>query len=509
MDTRQLAAFCAVVERKSFSQAAERLGVTQPAVSLQIRSLEQRLGRQLLDRSGRRVEPTEAGRRLYASAQRLLAAEEHLLEELEAGDEGAVAGRLELGASTGPGGTVVPVLLCEFQERHPDVRVRLSVSDTQTVVDQVADRELELGIVGAGRRHRGVTFEPFFRDEVVLACPAGHAFAGKTITLDQLKQEPLIVMQEGAGVRQVIEDELRKAGTRLRDMDVHLELGVRTAARWTEVPSERIGDAAAQAGDGVIALGGGSAVDLGKAISAEAGVPVVSIPTTYAGAEWTPFFGIRDRERKLRGGGAGAQLGGVVYEPELTLSLPRAETVGTALNALAHSAEALYVEGHNPEADEHALGGARLIGEWLPRVVDAPGDLRARTKLLQGAMHAGMALGGSMLALGHAMAQALGGRYGLPHGAMNALCLPAALRFNAAVAPDAIKRFGAALGTDNAAARMEELAELGGFERLRDFGVPEHELAKIAAAIVERAGAKANPLPASVSEVQELLRSIW
>ncbi len=219
------------MQGKSFSQAAERLGVTQPAVSLQIRSLEQRLGRQLLDRSGRRVEPTEAGRRLYASAQRLLAAEEHLLEELEADDEGAVAGRLELGASTGPGGTVVPVLLCEFQERHPDVRVRLSVSDTQTVVDQVADRELELGIVGAGRRHRGVTFEPFFRDEVVLACPAGHAFAGKTITLDQLKQEPLIVMQEGAGVRQVIEDELRKAGTRLRDMDVHLELGLQESVR--------------------------------------------------------------------------------------------------------------------------------------------------------------------------------------------------------------------------------------------------------------------------------------
>jgi len=302
-----------------------------------------------------------------------------------------------------------------------------------------------------------------------------------------------------------VERPLLVAGDRWREIG----LGVRTAARWTEVPSERIGDAAAQAGDGVIALGGGSAVDLGKAISAEAGVPVVSIPTTYAGAEWTPFFGIRDRERKLRGGGAGAQLGGVVYEPELTLSLPRAETVGTALNALAHSAEALYVEGHNPEADEHALEGARLIGEWLPRVVDAPGDLRARTKLLQGAMHAGMALGGSMLALGHAMAQALGGRYGLPHGAMNALCLPAALRFNAAVAPEAIERFGRALGTDDAAARVEELARLGGFERLRDFGVPEHELAEVAAAIVERAGAKANPLPASVSEVEELLRSIW
>ncbi len=231
MDTRQLAAFCAVVERRSFSQAAERLGVTQPAVSLQIRSLEQRFGRRLLDRSGRRVEPTEAGLRLYASAQRLLQAEEQLLEELDADDDGAVTGNLELGASTGPGGTVVPVILCEFQERHSGVHVRLSVSDTQTVVAQVAERELELGIVGAGRRHRGVTFEPFFRDEVVLAVPAGHAFADKTITLEQLKAEPLIVMQDGAGVRQVLEDELRTKGARLRDLDVRLELGLQESVR--------------------------------------------------------------------------------------------------------------------------------------------------------------------------------------------------------------------------------------------------------------------------------------
>ena len=240
MDTRQLAAFCAVVERKSFSQAAERLGVTQPAVSLQIRSLEQRLGRQLLDRSGRRVEPTEAGRRLYASAQRVLAAEEHLLEDLDADDEGTITGTLELGASTGPGGTVVPLLLCEFQEQHPDVGVRLTVSDTQTVVDRVAGRELELGIVGAGRRHRGVAFEPFFSDEVVLACPADHRFAGKTVSLDDLKGEKLIVMQDGAGVRQVIEDELRKAGMRLRDLDVRLELGLQESVRSAVVAGHGI-----------------------------------------------------------------------------------------------------------------------------------------------------------------------------------------------------------------------------------------------------------------------------
>jgi DNA-binding transcriptional LysR family regulator len=231
MDTRQLAAFCAVVERASFSQAAEQLGVTQPAVSLQIRSLEKRLGLQLLDRSGRRVEPTEAGRRLYRSALRLLAQEEQLLAELGEEVEGELAGRLELGASTGPGGTVIPVVLCQFQELHPEVHVALTVSDTQRIVEQVARRELELGVVGAARRHRGVVFEPFFRDEVVLAVPRGHRFADRTISLDELQNEPIVLMQEGAGVRQVIDDELREAGVRLRDLDVRLELGLQESAR--------------------------------------------------------------------------------------------------------------------------------------------------------------------------------------------------------------------------------------------------------------------------------------
>src|ERR671928_878143 len=231
MDTRQLAAFCAVVERRSFSQAAARLGVTQPAVSLQIRALEERLGQRLLDRSGRRVEPTEAGMLLYRGAQKLLALEEQLVEEVSAAAEGALTGRLEIGASTGPGGSVLPPLLCEFQAANPGTTIGLSVFDTQTVVERVARRELELGVVGAARRHRGVVFEPFFRDEVVLAVPPAHPFAGRTVSLDELRAEPLIVMQEGAGVRQVIDDELREAGVRLRDFDVRLELGLQESAR--------------------------------------------------------------------------------------------------------------------------------------------------------------------------------------------------------------------------------------------------------------------------------------
>jgi DNA-binding transcriptional LysR family regulator len=230
MDTRQLQAFCAVVEKKSFSQAAEQLGVTQPAVSLQVRALEQRLGQTLLDRSGRRVEPTEAGRLLYRSAQRMLALEEQLFEEIAA-DAGELTGTLVIGASTGPGAHLVPLLLCEFQQEHPDLHVALSIWDTQTVIDRVAERELELGVVGALRRHRSLEFEPLVRDEIVLAVPPGHRAAGGTVSVDDLREETVIVMQEGAGVRQVVEEELRRAGLRLRGIEPKLELGLQESVK--------------------------------------------------------------------------------------------------------------------------------------------------------------------------------------------------------------------------------------------------------------------------------------
>jgi DNA-binding transcriptional LysR family regulator len=231
MDTRQLAAFCAVVERQSFSQAADQLGVTQPAVSLQVRSLEKRLGTQLLDRSGRRVEPTEAGLRLYRGAQRLLALEEQVLDDVASDAAAELTGALSIGASTGPAAVVVPQLLCEFQRAHPAVRVALEVHDTRTVVDLVAERRLELGIVGAAPRHRAVRFEPFAYDEVVLVCPPGHRFAGRSIDVHELAGETVVVMQEGAGVRRIVDDELRRLGLRLRDLDVRLELGLQESVR--------------------------------------------------------------------------------------------------------------------------------------------------------------------------------------------------------------------------------------------------------------------------------------
>jgi maleylacetate reductase len=291
-----------------------------------------------------------------------------------------------------------------------------------------------------------------------------------------------------------------------------LDFSVEPAARWGEVPSDRISEAvmAAEGADGVLAVGGGSAIDLGKAISAGAGWPLVSVPTTYAGAEWTTFFGVRDPDRRMRGGGGGAHPAAIVYEPELTLDLPSETTVGTSMNALAHCAEALYVQGHNPAADEHALAGARLIADWLPRVVAAPHDLEARTELLRGACHGGAALAGSMLALAHAMAQAIGGRYGLPHGTLNGICLPPVLRFNAAFAPDAVRRFGEAVDAPaKPASRVEQLAALAGPRRLFELGVPEEDLPALAADAAERSGNRANPKPASPQEIEQLLREVF
>ena len=211
----------------------------------------------------------------------------------------------------------------------------------------------------------------------------------------------------------------------------------------------------------------------------------------------------------MRGGGSGARLAGIVYDPELTLGLPRLETVGTSMNALDHAAEALYVKGRNEDGDREALAGASLIGEWLPRVVESPDDLEARSRLLEGAMHAGAALAAAGLGLAHAMAQALGGRFGLPHGAMNAITLPPALRFNEPVASAQIAGFGTALGADDPIGRVQELALLGGYERLRDQGVPEDELAEVAEAAAGRPGARANPRPATSAQIADLLRSVY
>jgi maleylacetate reductase len=271
-------------------------------------------------------------------------------------------------------------------------------------------------------------------------------------------------------------------------------LAIPAASRWSEIPSDRI--TVPRGVDGILAVGGGSTIDTAKAASAASSLPLVSVPTTYSGAEWTDGFGIRTPDRRQVGGGRGARLAGIVYDPELMLDLPRSESGGTAMNALAHCVEGLY-----PGELDEARRGAAGIDRWLPRVLEDGRDLEARTGLLEAASDAGQAMAKHGLFLAHAMAQAVGGAYGLPHGAMNAICLPPAMRFNEPVVPGAM--------TAVRVERVEELARLGGFGRLRDFGVPESDLEELGARASARPGAQANPRPASPAEVAELYRSVW
>jgi maleylacetate reductase len=287
------------------------------------------------------------------------------------------------------------------------------------------------------------------------------------------------------------------------------------------VPRETVLEAVAHVrelgADGLVGLGGGAAIDTCKAVVgtlAEEGggaLPrVVAVPTTYAGAEWTPYFGMLLAPGR-KGGGAHEAAAPVaaLYDPELTLGLPLADTVGTAMNALAHCAEAFYHPATTRRAVRHAETGATAISYALPLVAGDLQGIYGRTRLLEGAMRAALALADSGLCLGHAMAQGVGGRYGIPQGAANAVCLPVALRFNAAVVPEAIDRFAAALGADDASERCAELAALGGFHRLRDLGVPGDDLKGLAEAIAARPGARANPRPADAPTIAGLLREVW
>jgi maleylacetate reductase len=252
----------------------------------------------------------------------------------------------------------------------------------------------------------------------------------------------------------------------------------------------------------------GSAIDTAKAVSAATGLPLISIPTTYSGAEWTSGWGSRNPDRRVKEGGTGARMVAVLYEPLLTLDLPRAETAGTALNALDHCAEALYMSRRTSESDSDALEGARLIAQWLPAVLANGHDVEARTELLRGSMHAGASLRVGF-GLAHALSQALGGWTGGSHGGFNALCLPAVLRFNAEVAAEPISRLASAMGVADAAVGAEALANLGGFTSLRALGVDEADLPAIAQAAVTRLGARLNPRKASAAEAEALLRSIY
>ena len=231
MDLRSLRLFCRVVELKSFSLAAEEMHVTQPAASQQVRSLEKQLGTVLIDRSSRDVTPTEAGRALHRRARQMLELQDQAMLEL-----GNLAdlrqGKVAVGASTGPGEHILPRLILGFRDRFPDVRVSLRVADTHEVIEEVLARELEVGVAGAPSLRDDLTVRPLARDEIVFVCTPAHPWAGREdVTLDDLRREPLVVQQHGAGIRAVFAQHLRERGLREADLTVAYEMGLMESAK--------------------------------------------------------------------------------------------------------------------------------------------------------------------------------------------------------------------------------------------------------------------------------------
>ncbi len=276
---------------------------------------------------------------------------------------------------------------------------------------------------------------------------------------------------------------------------------VEVVGRWSELPTEReidVGDAQV-----VLALGGGSTIDTGKRVSAETGCPLVSVPTTYSGSEWTRYYGVRDADRRMRGGGGGAHNEAIVYDVELTLGMPRSVSGGTALNGLAHACEALYVRGRDVAADPLALEAARLISDALPRVLEDGSDRVAREALLEWRRQ------------GRRGARTFRARARARDGAGDRRSLRVAARRAERDLPAA-----RACGSTRSSCRASCSArarpsvrrssrELAGFTTLSALGVPEQDLPELAATAAGRAGAQANPRPAAAGDVLALLTSVF
>jgi maleylacetate reductase len=218
------------------------------------------------------------------------------------------------------------------------------------------------------------------------------------------------------------------------------------------VPIESVrearGMARALGADCAVAIGGGSTTGLGKAIALESGLPIIAVPTTYAGSEMTPIYGLTEGGLKKTGRDARVLPRTVIYDPELSLGLPWSVTVTSAFNAIAHAAEGLYAPDANPVIALMAEEGIRASAAALAPLQSAPRDLDARGDALIGAWLCGTVLGATTMGLHHKLCHTLGGSFGLPHAEVHTVLLPHALAYNAAAAPEAMARMARGLGLE-------------------------------------------------------------
>ena len=260
--------------------------------------------------------------------------------------------------------------------------------------------------------------------------------------------------------------------------------------------------------DCCITVGGGSTTGLGKAIALTSPLPILSVPTTYAGSEMTTIFGITEGGAKKTGRDARVLPKTVVYDPELTLTLPPALSAASGMNAIAHSVEALYSHEGNPIVSLMAEEGIRALASALPRVVKSPGNLEARSDALYGAWLCGVALNGAGMALHHKLCHVLGGSFNLPHAETHSIVLPHAMRYNASAAAEAMGRIAKAIGAADAPGGIWDMQKILGIPmKLADIGLKEADLERAARIATE--APYPNPRKVEYAPVLELLRNAY
>jgi len=280
-----------------------------------------------------------------------------------------------------------------------------------------------------------------------------------------------------------------------------MHVPIETARKARALASELKADCA-------LAVGGGSTVGLGKAIALESGLPIIAVPTTYAGSEATPIYGITEQGLKKTGRDARVLPRVVIYDPKLTLSLPLELSVTSAINAMAHAAEGLYAHDGNPVISLMAEEGIRACAASLQPLRENPRDLPARSQALYGAWLCGTVLGAVSMGLHHKLCHTLGGTFDLPHAQVHTVVLPHALAYNAGAAPQAMARIARALGVADAAMGFFELARAhGAAVSLKAIGMPADGLEQAARLAVSNQ--YPNPRPLEETALRALLDRAW
>ena len=257
-----------------------------------------------------------------------------------------------------------------------------------------------------------------------------------------------------------------------------------------------------------VAIGGGSTIGLGKAIALESGLPILAVPTTYAGSEMTPIWGLTEDGVKKTGRDRKVLPKTVIYDPELTLTLPPGIAGPSGMNAIAHCVEGLYAHDGNPIISLFAAEGIRALARSLPVVVREPENIAARSDALYGAWLAGTVLGAVGMGIHHKLCHTLGGTFNLPHAEVHTVILPHAIAFNREAAPQAMRIVADALGVEDAARGIYDLAAaVGAPLALKDIGMPEYGLAR--AADLATRNPYPNPRPVEYAGVLDLLRKAY